>query len=120
MCLQWLPKWETALLSPAQIEEYHRVGAIVGAASSSHLSRIPPMARWCPSRVSSPACATCGDRRRRHHDGRHGGRERAADDRAGITSPPADRQGSIYENQKGMANRFFAVPEELRVKVVAS
>ena len=25
--------------------------------------------------------------------------------------PPADHQGSIYENQKGMGRRFFAVPK---------
>ena len=25
--------------------------------------------------------------------------------------PPAAKQGSLYENQKGMKNRFFAVPE---------
>ena len=25
--------------------------------------------------------------------------------------PPAVKQGSLYENQKGMKNRFFAVPE---------
>ena len=26
--------------------------------------------------------------------------------------PPADLQGSIYENQKGLKNRFFAAPAE--------
>jgi len=30
--------------------------------------------------------------------------------------PPADMQGSIYENQKGLANRFFEIPAELRPK----
>jgi len=28
--------------------------------------------------------------------------------------PPADLQGSIYENQKGLANRYFAIPEALK------
>ena len=28
--------------------------------------------------------------------------------------PPADLQGSIYENQKGLKNRFFEVPENAR------
>jgi phytanoyl-CoA hydroxylase len=28
--------------------------------------------------------------------------------------PPADRAGSIYENQKGLANRFFTIPAHLR------
>ncbi len=28
--------------------------------------------------------------------------------------PPADLQGSIYENQKGLANRFFAIPDTLK------
>jgi phytanoyl-CoA hydroxylase len=32
--------------------------------------------------------------------------------------PPADLQGSIYENQKGLANRYFALPESLKPKVV--
>jgi phytanoyl-CoA hydroxylase len=31
--------------------------------------------------------------------------------------PPADLQGSIYENQKGLANRYFALPESLKPKV---
>jgi ectoine hydroxylase-related dioxygenase (phytanoyl-CoA dioxygenase family) len=30
--------------------------------------------------------------------------------------PPADLQGSIYENQKALANRFFAIPETLKPK----
>lgn len=33
--------------------------------------------------------------------------------------PPADKQGSIYENQKGLTNRFFAVPDALKPKVPA-
>ena len=28
--------------------------------------------------------------------------------------PPAKLQGSLYENQKGMKNRYFAVPTEAR------
>ena len=28
--------------------------------------------------------------------------------------PPADKQGSIYENQKALPNRFFAIPETLK------
>ena len=28
--------------------------------------------------------------------------------------PPADLQGSIYENQKGLKNRYFAIPEPLK------
>ena len=31
--------------------------------------------------------------------------------------PPADLQGSIYENQKAQPNRFFAVPEALRARL---
>jgi hypothetical protein len=27
--------------------------------------------------------------------------------------PPAEHQGSIYENQKGMASRFFKTADEL-------
>jgi ectoine hydroxylase-related dioxygenase (phytanoyl-CoA dioxygenase family) len=30
-----------------------------------------------------------------------------------VPLPPADLQGSIYENQKALANRYFAVPEGL-------
>ena len=30
--------------------------------------------------------------------------------------PPADLQGSIYENQKGLANRFFDIPDALKPK----
>jgi hypothetical protein len=30
--------------------------------------------------------------------------------------PPADKQGSIYENQKGLANRYFAIPDALKPK----
>ena len=30
-----------------------------------------------------------------------------------VPLPPADMQGSIYENQKALANRYFAVPEGL-------
>ncbi len=30
--------------------------------------------------------------------------------------PPADLQGSIYENQKALANRFFDIPETLKPK----
>lgn len=30
--------------------------------------------------------------------------------------PPADLQGSIYENQKGLTNRYFALPESLTPK----
>lgn len=33
--------------------------------------------------------------------------------------PPATRQGSLYENQKGMVNRFFAVPEGARTPEMA-
>ena len=32
--------------------------------------------------------------------------------------PPADHQGSIYENQKGMGSRYFEIPEALQPKVV--
>jgi ectoine hydroxylase-related dioxygenase (phytanoyl-CoA dioxygenase family) len=32
--------------------------------------------------------------------------------------PPADHQGSIYENQKGMGSRYFEIPEALRPKSV--
>ena len=32
--------------------------------------------------------------------------------------PPADHQGSIYENQKGMGSRYFEIPEALRPKAV--
>jgi hypothetical protein len=28
--------------------------------------------------------------------------------------PPATLQGSLYENQKGMKSRYFAVPTEAR------
>lgn len=31
-----------------------------------------------------------------------------------LPMPPADLQGSIYENQKGLKNRFFAIPEDAR------
>lgn len=31
--------------------------------------------------------------------------------------PIADLQGSIYENQKGLTNRYFAIPEALKPKV---
>jgi phytanoyl-CoA hydroxylase len=31
-----------------------------------------------------------------------------------VPLPPADKQGSIYENQKGLANRYFAIPDALR------
>jgi phytanoyl-CoA hydroxylase len=34
-----------------------------------------------------------------------------------VPYPPADLQGSIYENQKSLRNRYFATPEELRAKV---
>jgi len=33
--------------------------------------------------------------------------------------PPAAKQGSLYENQKGMKNRFFAAPETARVAEMA-
>ncbi len=33
--------------------------------------------------------------------------------------PPAVKQGSLYENQKGMKNRFFAVPETARAPQMA-
>jgi len=33
--------------------------------------------------------------------------------------PPAAKQGSLYENQKGMVNRFFAVPEAARTPEMA-
>jgi hypothetical protein len=33
--------------------------------------------------------------------------------------PPAVKQGSLYENQKGMKNRFFATPETARVAEMA-
>jgi phytanoyl-CoA hydroxylase len=33
--------------------------------------------------------------------------------------PPAVKQGSLYENQKGMKNRFFAVPETARLPQMA-
>ena len=32
--------------------------------------------------------------------------------------PPADHQGSIYENQKGMASRYFDIPETLKPKAM--
>jgi ectoine hydroxylase-related dioxygenase (phytanoyl-CoA dioxygenase family) len=32
--------------------------------------------------------------------------------------PPADNQGSIYENQKGMASRYFDSPEALKPKAM--
>jgi ectoine hydroxylase-related dioxygenase (phytanoyl-CoA dioxygenase family) len=34
--------------------------------------------------------------------------------------PPADLQGSIYENQKGLANRFFDIPDALKTKAAAA
>jgi phytanoyl-CoA hydroxylase len=34
--------------------------------------------------------------------------------------PPADHQGSIYENQKAMGSRYFDIPEALRPKVAQS
>ncbi len=34
--------------------------------------------------------------------------------------PPADLQGSIYENQKGLANRFFDIPDALKGKAAAA
>jgi hypothetical protein len=33
--------------------------------------------------------------------------------------PPAVKQGSLYENQKGMKNRFFAMPETAAVAEMA-
>ncbi len=33
--------------------------------------------------------------------------------------PPAAKQGSLYENQKGMKNRFFAIPEAARAPEMA-
>jgi phytanoyl-CoA hydroxylase len=33
--------------------------------------------------------------------------------------PPAVKQGSLYENQKGMKNRFFAIPETARAPEMA-
>ena len=33
--------------------------------------------------------------------------------------PPAAKQGSLYENQKGMKNRFFAIPETARAAEMA-
>jgi hypothetical protein len=36
-----------------------------------------------------------------------------------LTLPPAVKQGSLYENQKGMKNRFFTIPETARVPEVA-
>jgi ectoine hydroxylase-related dioxygenase (phytanoyl-CoA dioxygenase family) len=33
--------------------------------------------------------------------------------------PPAVRQGSLYENQKGMKNRFFALPERAKAPEMA-
>jgi ectoine hydroxylase-related dioxygenase (phytanoyl-CoA dioxygenase family) len=32
--------------------------------------------------------------------------------------PPADKQGSIYENQKGMASRYFDIPDALKPKAM--
>ena len=34
--------------------------------------------------------------------------------------PPAAKQGSLYENQKGMKNRFFAIPETARAAEMAT
>lgn len=39
---------------------------------------------------------------------------RLADVPVRLPLPPAGKEGSIYENQKGLANRFFAIPEHLR------
>ena len=39
---------------------------------------------------------------------------RLADVPVRLPLPPADLQGSIYENQKALANRFFALPEEVK------
>jgi hypothetical protein len=33
--------------------------------------------------------------------------------------PPAVKQGSLYENQKGMKNRFFAVSDTTRAPEMA-
>ena len=33
--------------------------------------------------------------------------------------PPAVKQGSLYENQKGMKSRFFAMPETVRAAEMA-
>ena len=33
-----------------------------------------------------------------------------------VPLPPADKQGSIYENQKALSNRYFAIPEGLKPK----
>jgi phytanoyl-CoA hydroxylase len=33
--------------------------------------------------------------------------------------PPAAKQGSLYENQKGMKSRFFDIPEDARAPEMA-
>ena len=41
---------------------------------------------------------------------------RLADVPVRLPLPPAEKGGSIYENQKGLANRFFEIPSHLRAQ----